>query len=508
MESPFCVGVKATGAGFVGREEKLEEYSRKLFAAKRGSISICGLPRIGKSSLVNRLLHGSQDLPERKIIVAEADNLGRFKSFYALWRWLSKSIKRQLEKAGLLNDEFQSMIDAIADAGDDYEELSFAIDILFEALNRTGIKTIVYIDEFDYVGKVFKAEDEEDSYYYFQLLRNLITDPKYNVSFIIVSRRSLEYLEERCCGGSVFHLAFDKQQLVGFDDKELNSFREVLRNCGVELSEGQWDDIISRAGRSPYLLSITANDLVIKKDLMSVDKIVLECTQRYYDYFKEIIELLKDEGYMKRMIQIFIGPKYDLLPQHAREMENRGYITFRNGRYETISSLFERYMLDQVRLDSSLDIWPLLTQAEKRLRLIIEAKMTERYGENWERIMREDYYRRCSENPAKYKWFVHFEKADKFIRDTRREYNTSSGINLLNVIGIDELANIIKFYWNPMFAPVFGNKQYSEWENDFALMGRARNPLAHSNPEYLTPIEIEQTNIYCRKLLEVTEGKF
>jgi|GEM_PF-2178053 len=507
MESPFCVGSKAVGDGFVGREARLEEFRRKLFVAKKGSISICGLPRIGKSSLVYKLLHDSGDLTEQRIIVAEADNLGRFRSYFAMWRWLAAGILEQLKKAGMVSQRLAAMIDDVRNANDDYEKLSFALETLFETLNEEDIKTIIYIDEFDMAGKVFRSDDADDTYYYFQFLRNLVTDPRYNVSFIIVSRRSLEYLEERCCGGSGFHLAFDKQQLVGFDDNELESFRQVMQKYGLDLDEEQWDRLKEMAGRSPYLLSIAANDLIIKKDLMPAEEILKACTQRYYDYFREIINLLQDEGYMKRMIQLFIGPKYDLLPQHIRELENRGYISVRDGRYETISKAFERYMLNLTRLDSSLDIWPLLTDAEKRLRLIVESRMRQEYGENWERQIRDEYEERCRRDPQKYGYFVDFRKADVY-RNTSSRYSGAGNASFLNFIGISELSNVIGFYWGRMFADVFGNAQYSEWKYKFYQMARARDPLAHSNPEFLTPAEIEQTNLYCRELLRVTEGRY
>jgi len=507
MESPFCVGNKATGDGFVGREAKLEEFRRKLFVAKKGSISICGLPRIGKSSLVYKLLHDSGDLLEKRIIVAEADNLGRFRSFFAMWRWLASGIMNQLKKAGFLDENLTEIIGNVNNANDDYERLSFALETLFETLNEAGIKTIIYIDEFDMVGRVFKSDDADDTYYYFQFLRNLITDPRYNVSFIIVSRRSLEHLEERCCGGSVFHLAFDKQQLVGFSDDELASFRDVMSKYGIDLAEEQWEKLREMAGRSPYLLSIAANDLIIKKDMMSVEEILQECSQRYYDYFKELISLLQDEGYMNRMIQLFIGPKYDLLPQHVKELENRGYISVRDGWYETISKSFERYMLNLTKLDSSLDIWPLLTDAEKRLRLIVESRMRQEYGENWEIQIRDEYEQRCQQDPQKYGYFVDFRKVDSY-RSSSSRYVGASNASFLNFIGISELSNIMGFYWGRMFADVFGNTQFTEWKYKFYQMARARDPLAHSNPEFLTPAEIEQTNLYCRELLRVTEGRY
>ncbi len=508
MDSPFFVGPIATGKGFIGREHKLEEYRRKLLDGKRGSLSICGIPRIGKSSLVYKLLHESGDLAKKNIIVADVGNLGKFSSFFALWREIVELIHRSLKAASLCDTDLESMINAVKLAGDDYENISYAIDTLFETLKEYELKTIIYIDEFDYVSKVFKNSDDIEAYQYFQFLRSLITDPKYIVTFIIVSRRSMEYLEDRCCGGSVFHLAFDKQQLIGFGEDELLKVRKTLEEFQVVLSDSEWSNIIYRAGCSPYLLSIASNELIVNKDLLPVDDIIASCTQRYYDYYKEIIELLDTEGYMKRIIQIFVGPKYDILPQHVRELENRGYITLYKGKHETISELFAQYMTDLVRMDESLNMWPLLTEAEKRLRLIIETKLTEKYGQTWETIIRSEYEARCQANPNKNEFFVDFSKADKYIRSTRNKYNPTSTVTVLSVIGIQELSNILGFYWNSSFAQVFGNTQFSEWRPKLALLARARDPLAHSNLEYLTPIEIETANIYCRGILSATKDRF
>ena len=500
MKSPFSVTKKAIGDGFVGREDKLEEYRKKLFVSKHGSISVCGLPRVGKSSLVYNLLHGEEKTAEKKIIFADLDNFGRCQSFYHMWRLIVRKLRIQLEDIVLSGNEIAQALQRVEDVGDDFEKIEWALEDLFRSLSRQGIHTIIYLDEFDYVSKVFHRTEDEDASCYFQQLRGLLTDPDYKISFIIVSRRSLSFLETRCQGGSAFHLTFDNQQLVGFNKNEMHQFRDRIAQYGVHLTDEEWKRLIEYTGCSPYLMSMAANDLVVLQEQSSFQDILDACVPRFDVYFRELVSLLEDENYMQRMIQIFVGPKYDVSAAHVRELESRGYITTDGTQLRTISPAFEQYLKDLVFLTGNNKVWPLLNDAERYLRTIIKSRMTDKFGSEWESKIEAEYQARVALDPKRYRYFVHFGKARKFIADTKRKYGSTIQIDLLNVISIGELAQILKHYWAD-FRSVFGGDAYSDWEPKFSMLGLARAPLAHANPQYLTPAQVEETNAYCKMIL-------
>lgn len=498
--SPFCVGKEAVGEGFIGRKSQIEEYSRKLFDPRNsGNLSISGLPRIGKSSLARMILRGEASKGNERLLIAEVGNLGGCRSFSGLCKKIARCIKKELKKADVDDSPFKPLLDAVNDSNGDYDELSWAMEDLFEQLNDEGYKTVIFIDEFDYADRVFNYGEECDAVSYFQLLRALITEPTYNVSMLIVSRRSLSLLEERSCGASTFHGAFDNQQLAGFTDAELGLTRDLLSRYGVCVADEQWSSVLHLAGRVPYLLSMICNDLLILREERAIEEIIDGCEQRVYEYCKDVLGLLEDEDSLKHLIQVCIGPRYDIVPQQVAELENRGYLIRVGVGYAPVCGFFEQYLRDVVRTDANMDISPNLTSAEKKLRLIVEHILRSKMGDDWASVVRADYETRRVEDPAKYRYFVDFAKADKFMDSNKRKFGIVEE-NFLNVVSIAELSQIMKFYWAD-FARVFNGQAYSVWEPKFKLLQRTRDPLAHSNLEYLTSAEVEQANMYCNEII-------
>ena len=501
--SPFCVGKEAVGEGFIGRKSQIEEYSRKLFDPRNsGNLSISGLPRIGKSSLARMILRGETSKGNERLLIVEVGNLGGCRSFSGLCKKIVRCIRKELKKASVDDSSFKPLLDAVNDSDGDYDELSWAMEDLFEQLNDEGYKTVIFIDEFDYVDRVFNYGEECDAVSYFQLLRALITEPTYNVSMLIVSRRSLALLEERSCGASTFHGALDNQQLAGFTDAELGLTRDLLSCYGVNLTGEQWSSALHLAGRVPYLLSMICNDLLILRKERTVEEIIDGCEQRVYEYCKDVLDLLEDEDSLRHLIQVCIGPRYDIVPQQVTELENRGYLIRAGAGYAPVCGYFDQYLRDVVRADADMEISPKLTSAEKKLRLIVEHVLRGKLGDDWACIVRADYEARRVEDPAKYRYFVDFAKADKFMDSNKRKFGIVEE-SFLNVVSIAELSQIMKFYWAD-FAQVFNDAAYSAWEPKFRLLQRTRDPLAHSNLEYLTSAEVEQANMYCREIIELT----
>lgn len=54
MDNPFIVGAEVEGESFIGRRDQLKQFNDLLYKndSKSGSISLTGITRIGKSSLI------------------------------------------------------------------------------------------------------------------------------------------------------------------------------------------------------------------------------------------------------------------------------------------------------------------------------------------------------------------------------------------------------------------------------------------------------------------------
>ena len=58
-------------------------------------------------------------------------------------------------------------------------------------------------------------------------------------------------------------------------------------------------------------------------------------------------------------------------------------------------------------------------------------------------------------------------------------------------------------YWKDIFSECFNGKSFEAyWRDRFEKLKRARDPVAHAHPDYLSKDDIEQVNAIC---IEITE---
>jgi len=137
-------------------------------------------------------------------------------------------------------------------------------------------------------------------------------------------------------------------------------------------------------------------------------------------YFKRIVELLKDEDFYNKLLQIYIGPRYNIKQYDIDELVSRGYISnkikgfYDTGednidefKYETISEYFVEYLMDISQPEVG-EIWPVLSEAEKKLRSIIEIELTGMFGGRW----MEELERVNQEYKKNKRTFIDFDKVN------------------------------------------------------------------------------------------------
>lgn len=64
---------------------------------------------------------------------------------------------------------------------------------------------------------------------------------------------------------------------------------------------------------------------------------------------------------------------------------------------------------------------------------------------------------------------------------------------------------IIQFRWDELFKKFFECKVFEAYKEKFELCAKARNPLAHGHPEYLSKFQQDQVNVYCSEILEIVQ---
>ena len=507
MNNPFKVGEEVTGESFIGRKEWLKFFFESIYKSKEksGSISLTGIPRVGKSSLIYNVRNTPTNLG-RDIYSVEVI-MGKCTDFNSFWITILWAIYDVLDEEDVLSEGERKILKPFLDE-ETIPPIKFRrqIEKFFTSISRK-CKLVIYIDEFDFAEKVFGNNSS-----HFQFLRELVSDSNYSMSFVVVSRRSLMHIETSSFGGSNLNGVFQKVSLKGFDNEELKEYFDKINGAGITLSEEIKSIILYLAGRSPYLLSTLGRAIVEDQGRHTINEIYEKCSQQFLEYYKNILSLLKDEEYYLKLIQLYIGPKYDLKKTELDELVARGYITEeRNAsygsidhdndydsqmtRYETISEHF----IDYLRIVTEVDvdqIWTILSETEKKIRLIIEKEMKKEYGVRWM-----DELRRIAEECRKInRRFIDFHKADNYIESNRRRFGVRANDNILNVISIHELTNIMEYHWQKNFSKYFNNELFSKWIYKFNVIAKARNPLAHNFAEYLTEEEIKVTEAYCNEV--------
>jgi hypothetical protein len=507
MDNPFIVGAEVEGESFIGRRDQLKQFNDLLYKndSKSGSISLTGITRIGKSSLIRNAVK----LNENKNIITVKTVISKFSDFNEFWTDVLSLVRDELEFVEGNYFKEINALDAAIDAGtNDTYNFRRKVEKAFKLISKQ-LKLVIVIDEFDFAEYVFGSDSSN-----FQFFRELISSADYKMTFITISRRSLIHIETRSFGGSTLDGVFKKISLRGFSNEDLQEYFNKFDSLQIKLSDDIKKKILYYGGRSPYLLSAIGQEIVYRQGADDFDSVLSACNQQFLDYFKRIVELLKDEDFYNKLLQIYIGPRYNIKQYDIDELVSRGYISnkikgfYDTGednidefKYETISEYFVEYLMDISQPEVG-EIWPVLSEAEKKLRSIIEIELTGMFGGRW----MEELERVNQEYKKNKRTFIDFDKVNINLAVNKKKYKERASDNILTTVGIMELRNILQHYWT-RFAPYFNNDQFSKWSDRFYLLHKARNPLAHNTAEFLTEEEIMETELYCREIISSISKK-
>jgi hypothetical protein len=271
------------------------------------------------------------------------------------------------------------------------------------------------------------------------------------------------------------------------------AFRSYMAEHGLELDDTEWDALINHAGHSPFMLSKAAEKLFYSNGDLTVTEILENYEKEHYEYFRDLIEALrKDKQCLKHIIQIFLGPKYDLTQEGIDELILYGYIWIQKNKdkYETISPVFERYLRNTVRNEITQQFWPFMADAEKSIRNLISRKLREEFGDIWEKNLRAE----ASNSKIKGKMIINLERIDK--------YKANRGENLIDLCNFSEYYKIIDIYKKGLFREYFDEKRLAELKACCDKIHIARNNFAHINDNLLTDKEVNGAKQACETIIE------
>lgn len=491
----FVVGQEATGDSFLGRKTEVERLDEDIFL-NYGTCHLVGIPRIGKTSLINRVLSLHAD--EEDCLILEL-SMGENENAFQFWESVWKGIQRNLENKGILLTPFQSHLEQLQRIGEDnpkwYSRMNRALKSLCEALGKNGLRLILVIDEFDAVLTVF---GQETSYY--QLLRTLASSPKYAITCVLISRRSLPLLEARVSTLSTLHGVFFSQRVLGFNKRDMEKVYSALAAYDIQLTDSSKERMAYYTGDIPLLCCLLCKLLVDKHRGQTADADVIDELWRdaretvIYTYYEDLIVRLEDDGFLDDLSSILFLPGRPVNKSVKDRMEDMGVLCSTPGKDDlyAYSQDFTTYL--KLR-KLNLPTWDLIIAAEEKLKALMVSEYPELAEDDFRDLSEEERNRINTATGLMLNWGTVIPNCKKLVAH-------KDDIYLIDGLGFGFVLNHITKNWKSRFSKHFPADD-GDWCARLELIRKIRDPLAHSHGKYLSDGDLAQCNRYCEELIKL-----
>jgi len=512
IANPFAdnAGI-VTGNRFVGRQFEIDEIHTRVLGELYGNLAIVGLPRIGKSSIVwNALIPLKEKMLHEKHILAYI-SISSGDSAVNFFKGLALAILDEIEFEKELVDiirRLRSIYNDIKSSQNDRFEFLNQVKKFFKFCKRSDLRTTFILDEFDYSENIFTVAD-------FQFLRELSTLPETKICLVTVSRRTIQELEPENGAISNFYGVFSELRLQLFSENDISAYWQRVESLGLEVSEEYKKEVFYFVGSHPYWLDMVnyhvfnGTKAEKKSSIELLSEIGSELKKFLWDNYDDIISLMEKEGLKSHFIQAVVGPvvnltqmgierltKYGLVqPILAREkygtnfqtLIDAGLVNESDISYNSLSIHLNDYLKQK---ETEFDIWALWTEAEHQVRNLIKIYLKEKYGDDW----RDTF---VLANPRKENDIFRLE--DMRTRN-KKTFGNSASDNLVSyTYPLDMWNCFISSDWT-WFQRILSGQQ-ANWREKFSLLGKVRNPIAHSNRDFVIQDEQTKAKTICNELI-------
>ncbi len=318
---------------FFGRKKELRRIFSRISAYRPQSISIVGIPRIGKSSL---LYYISQQEVYKKYI----ENWDKY-----LFIMIDLQGKKFEGKDGFFKE-------AILKIKNSVKELNFEGNLdsegflkIIEKLEKMEFKVILLLDEFESI-----TMNESFGEGFFSFLRSIAN--KYNFAYITSSNKELQKVcHTSKVADSPFFNIFSTLHLYTFNREEAYRLIEIpSEREGLPLKKYR-DKIVEMAGFFPFFIQIACSsffDYFIENENIKIDGIVEIFYEEAKEHFRYYYEHFSDEE--KHVVENFVkGTKIEEQFLYVeRELEKKGFIINQGNEKKLFSYLFKKFLEEEI----------------------------------------------------------------------------------------------------------------------------------------------------------------
>lgn len=265
--------------GFVERSGLVRKITSVWRTQGRpANLSVLGQLRFGKTSVVEQALRqvDRDDLALVRLSVLTQD------SVFGLFRALTHGVIAEFPGIPELD-----RLDAVVRDARGWYDLENAVTAFFEEAARRSIHVLLVLDEFDRAPWVLVDLSG------YQLLRSLVSEPRYTVGLVTVSRRSVFEIEADAAGGSRLDGVISDRCFVGLlEPQEVGALLGRAEAAGVDLHAVE-SELLARCGPHPYLLGILCRRVVqeyLETGVVDVAMAQELQAENFHAYFDRLIE--------------------------------------------------------------------------------------------------------------------------------------------------------------------------------------------------------------------------
>ena len=281
--------IPATGDGFIGRRRQLDEIIGYVTAPYPRHVSLYGLPRIGKTSLLQRV---EQELAEQ-----HADHCAPF--YYPMG--VNKSFQKNIQRIA----NMVAKTAGVSASQGDLTALEWLQSLLLE-IGAGGRRVVLLLDEFERIADTWKQEEYES---FVRLLLNQDS----NLVCVTASRPRMSSVLSDCGYFPVIN-PFIPMLLYGFDDSEMSRYFALFPKKKA-FGAYEMQSFLRICGRSPYLLTLMGNERFEDANI-PVPEMFENCQKDIEDYFNQILRfMIMEEKRKKRsfshVVKCYFGQHAD-----------------------------------------------------------------------------------------------------------------------------------------------------------------------------------------------------
>lgn len=339
------------------------------------------------------------------------------------------------------------------------------------AREATGRPVVLVLDRFD------RVRDFDDAPELLESLRELVSQPRVAISALIVSRRSLDAIEEDVRGVSTIASVCSTEMVGPLSLPDLEQSHGSVPES--ELREAlRWGSGLAEL--VDYRLKV--GEFFDSEAVLEAHKAL-----KYNDTCRH----LGHTDLLSKTIQWVLGPVWDEGFGDRERLRGLGILSDGSDRLGLAQDEVFRNAL--VFANRNLEAWGILGQAEMKTRSLVEHEMREIYNA-----------------PT---WWEKIPKAKKNVRDVLDEAKEQQAKDLrtfgrqpalISCTYPSDLWVIISAHWDHFGSVMGRDKAY--WTQIFQRISRGRNPYAHHKQgEVLSAEDRISINESCRALLHVVE---